>query len=201
MKYDPAKHHRRSIRLSGYDYTSPGAYFITICTYHRERLFGEITNGTMQLNPLGDRVQACWLSLPRQFSRLRLDEYVVMPDHFHGILVLTEKPCRGEAFANNVSFNTERCRSNASPPNATDTDMVGNRGDRPIGTQSGSIGAIIQNFKSVSTRRINQIRHTPGIPVWQRSFYDRIIRDDGSMQHIRYYIQTNPSVWQNQIGI
>ncbi|MGJ3249831.1 MAG: transposase [Elainellaceae cyanobacterium] len=201
MKYNPDRHHRRSIRLSGYDYTSPGAYFITICTHHRERLFGEITNGTMQLNPLGERVQACWLSLPRQFSRLRLDEYVVMPDHFHGILVLPEKPCRGDAFEDNVPVKTDRYQSNASPLRPTDANAVGNRGDRPIGTQSGSIGAIIQNFKSVSTRRINQIRHTPGIPVWQRSFYDHVIRNDKSMHHIRHYIQTNPSAWKNQTSL
>ncbi|MBD2060018.1 hypothetical protein H6F88_29180 [Oculatella sp. FACHB-28] len=89
MKYDPDKHHRRSIRLEGYDYTAAGTYFITICPYQRNCLFGEIINSEMRLNQLGQRVYACWQRLPFHFSNLNLDTFVVMPNHIRGILVLT----------------------------------------------------------------------------------------------------------------
>ncbi|MBD1867833.1 hypothetical protein H6F95_11090 [Cyanobacteria bacterium FACHB-471] len=87
MKYDLDKHHRRSIRLKGYDYTAVGMYFITICDYQRDCLFGEIINSEMQLNQLGQRVDACWQRLPFYFSNLNLDAFVIMPNHIHGILV------------------------------------------------------------------------------------------------------------------
>jgi REP element-mobilizing transposase RayT len=92
MKYDPQKHHGRSIRLKGHDYTSPGAYFITICTHQRQCLFGEIIDGEMQLNEFGKWVDACWKRLPTHFPHLQLDRFVVMPNHIHGILTLTPNP-------------------------------------------------------------------------------------------------------------
>ncbi|MBW4521018.1 MAG: hypothetical protein KME16_15105 [Scytolyngbya sp. HA4215-MV1] len=96
MKYDPDKHHRRSIRLQEYNYTAPGAYFITLCTRQRQCLFGAIVNGEMQLNALGQMVNAYWQRLPSHFPHLTLDAFVVMPNHIHGILVLTN-PGRGAA--------------------------------------------------------------------------------------------------------
>ncbi|MEM7772159.1 MAG: transposase [Cyanobacteria bacterium P01_E01_bin.6] len=196
MKYDSARHRRRSIRLKGYDYKAPGAYFITICTHQRERLFGEVVDGEMQLNRLGERVHACWLQLPNHFSRLQLDAYVVMPNHIHGILMLTDPSdgdCRGDAFDHKFSGLTKTCFPNASPLR----DSCNDHGDRPNGTRPGSISAIVQNFKSISTRRINQIRHTPGTPIWQRNFYEHVVRNNTSMQVIRRYIQNNPASWKN----
>ncbi len=91
MTYDPEKHHRRSIRLKGYDYTQPGAYFITICTHGRECLFGEIIDGEMHLNEAGPIVVQTWWDLPNHVPNVQLDAFVVMPNHVHGIIIITER--------------------------------------------------------------------------------------------------------------
>jgi len=90
MKFDPNKHHRRSIRLKGYDYTQPGGYFVTIVTYHRDLLFGEIVNEEMQLNDLGKIVEECWRAIPEHIPNVELGAYVIMPNHVHGIIVITD---------------------------------------------------------------------------------------------------------------
>ncbi|MGF1522371.1 MAG: hypothetical protein ACFBSF_08650, partial [Leptolyngbyaceae cyanobacterium] len=90
MSYDPDKHHRRSIRLKNFDYASPGAYFITICAYRRRCLFGEIIDGEMHLNKLGHVVRDCWRAIPDHFSHVELDEWVVMPNHMHGIVIIVD---------------------------------------------------------------------------------------------------------------
>jgi hypothetical protein len=89
VKYNPDKHHRKSIRLKGYDYASPGAYFITLCTHQRQCLFGAVVDGEMQLNAVGQMANACWQRLPSSFPHLVLDALIVMPNHVHGILILT----------------------------------------------------------------------------------------------------------------
>jgi putative transposase len=104
--------HRHSIRLPGYDYSQAGAYFVTICTYHRQLLFGEIHDGEMQLNASGRMVSAQWLQLPYRFTDLELGEFVVMPNHFHGILVITG---RGEASLTSVFAGTGISSEDASP--------------------------------------------------------------------------------------
>lgn len=185
-QYNPDKHHRRSIRLKGYDYTTAGAYFITLCTHQRECLFGAIEDGEMQLSLFGEVVRSSWLRLPQHFRSVELDEFVVMPNHVHGIVWLDDTSGRGEAFAPERTAEAEDINENASPLH----------GHRFNGTRSGSIGAIVQNFKSISTRRINQIRKSAGIPVWQRNYYEHIIRNDRALQHIREYIQNNPLSWQ-----
>jgi len=174
--YDPQKHHRRSIRLKGYDYTQPGAYFVTLVTWQRECLFGEIEGETMRLNPVGELVQHAWLRLP-SFFPIRLDAYVLMPNHFHGII------CMGEASAARVIPSIKIIPADASP-------------QPPKGTQPGSLGAIIQNFKSTSTRRANRINASRGLPVWQRNYFERVIRDEAELARIVAYIQANPSRWQ-----
>ncbi len=189
MNYNPEKQHRRSIRLRGYDYTGEGAYYFTICCHQRRCLLGEIEDGFMHLNLVGATVKAVWESLPRHFPLIELDAFVVMPNHVHGIIVITDSPgnsnpnrnnnrnpkCRGEAFVpiTEVSLpgslyknaypipgcNNESSQfssTNASPfPGGNDTSL-------PRGTQSGSIGAILQNFKSVATRRVNRITWNSG---------------------------------------
>ncbi|HSM82944.1 MAG TPA: hypothetical protein VLS96_14735 [Nodosilinea sp.] len=96
MKYNPDKHHRRSLRLKGYDYSAAGAYFITICAFQRHCLFGQVVNGEMQLNEFGQIAAECWQAIPEHFSHIELDEYIVMPNHVHGILV-AKYTCRGFA--------------------------------------------------------------------------------------------------------
>lgn len=168
MAYDPRRHHRRSIRKKGHDYTAAGAYSITICTQNRDHLFCQITHGQVHLHPAGMLVEAIWHRLPCHFPTVTLDAFVVMPDHVHGIIILGENK-----------------RSKTYPPT-----------DWPKGTIPGSIPAIVQNFKSVSSRRINQAMGTPGRRIWQEDYYDRIIRDASHLEHTRQYIAANPSRWR-----
>jgi REP element-mobilizing transposase RayT len=167
MAYDPQHHHRRSIRLKGYDYTAPGAYYITIIVQHRERILSQIVGGRVTLFPTGKLVEMVWRRLPVHFPRVTLDAFVIMPDHIHGIIVLSDEP----------------------PPHP-ETPC-----DRPKGTRPGSLAAIVQSFKSVSARRINQANSTPGRRVWQEDYYEHIVRDGVDMERIRRYIAANPARW------
>jgi REP element-mobilizing transposase RayT len=167
MKYDPEKHHRRSIRLKEYDYSQSGAYFITICVYNRECLFGEIVNGEVRLNEWGTIVEKELLKTPALRSNVLLDEYVVMPNHLHGIIVIMDH-CRGVL----QYAPTRRLRS-----------------------PSQTIGAIVRGFKSATTKRINEMRAAPGMPVWQRNYYEHIIRNENELNEIREYIVGNPIKW------
>jgi REP element-mobilizing transposase RayT len=161
MKYNPNIHHRRSIRLKRYDYSQPGAYFITICTHQRECLFGEIIDGQMQLNQFGKIVQYHWHNLEKYHSHIQLDEFVVMPNHFHGIIIINKK---------------------------LDTDTS-------IDIQQTAIPEIIRGFKTFSARQINKIRHQSSVPLWQRNYYERIIRDEEELNQIKKYIINNPLNW------
>ena len=180
MRFDPEKHHRRSIRLKGHDYSQPGAYFVTICTRDQECLFGHVVNGEMRLNDAGEIAQRCWEEIPRHFPLVELDAFVVMPNHVHGIIVIQG---RGEASVP-LHVSKERPGSDASPLR-----------QRPNGTQPGSLSAIVQNFKYISTRRMNAARSTPGTPVWQRGFYEHVVRDEEELRAIREYVLGNPARW------
>ena len=175
-------HHRRSIRLPGYDYSNPGAYFVTIVTQARVSLFGEVAGGEMSLGLAGQCAAVIWQTLPNHFA-VTLDTWVVMPNHLHGILVIHD-PCKGEA-----SGAVSTIIRTGSLPDASPLP--------PHGTQSGSLGAILQNYKSVTTRRINALRGTSGNPVWQRNYYEHIVRDESELDRIRQYIVENPAKWQN----
>jgi REP element-mobilizing transposase RayT len=245
MTYDPEKHHRRSIRLKGYDYTQPGAYFITICTHGRECLFGEIINGEMHLNEAGQIVVQTWQDLPNHISNVQLDAFVVMPNHVHGIIIITDR-------AGVVGTGSEPARTTMGSGSAVDSDSTpgpgsaggagstagpGSVGVGSVGagsepapttttapgsaagsgptTGSGPVGAgsepaptepaptrssyglpeIVRQFKTFSARRINELRGTPGTPVWQRNYYEHIIRDEFSLSRIRQYIAENPARW------
>jgi putative transposase len=181
MPYNPNIHHRRSIRLPGYDYTQAGAYFVTICTHQRQHLFGEIIDGQMYLNLCGQVVVSRWQNIPHHFPCVKLDEFILMPDHLHGIIVIGDGQGEGIAFPDGGSLDLESFQGNAMPLRGTETD---------------SLGAIVQNFKSVSTRKINQINRSPRTPVWHRNYHERIIRDETALQNIRRYIAANPSKWE-----
>jgi putative transposase len=293
-RFDPSRHHRRSIRLPGYDYRSAGAYFVTICTHQRELLFED---------PVLRRVaEALWQRIPRHFPHVQLDAWVVMPNHVHGILVIAGDTTRGEASQENVpstdpmvSSGTESAgqliagdasplrqrgagsspenvssmdviapgeadlaeqavvgdtsrgeasaenvpsmdplasdgtvsaeqgvtgdaspllphrRAGSSPENVSSMDVIAPgetdsaeqsiAGDasplreRPTGLAPGSLGAIVGNFKSVTARRINRVRGTPGAPVWQRNYYEHVVRDERALNAIRQYIADNPARW------
>lgn len=194
MTFNPDLHHRRSIRLQGYDYARSGAYFVTICAWQRECLFGEVVDGVMWLNEAGLTVQQIWVGLPGHFRHVELDQFIVMPNHVHGIILLT---------AGNGSVGAKQ-GSSASPVSGVVDQNQGEAGEafasplpNPLvnGTASDSLGALIQNFKSVSTRRINLLRCSPGTPVWQRNYYERIIRDDSELERTQQYIEDNPFKW------
>jgi len=186
-RYDPDRHHRRSIRLPGYDYGQPGAYFVTICTYKRGLLFD---------NPvLCGLAETMWQRIPRWFSHVQLDAWVVMPNHLHGIIVVAGNGRRGEASptvnpsaaglpGNEIGLVSDMITGGASPLPA-----------RPAGALPGSLGAIIGSFKAVAARRINRLRLTPGTPVWQRNYYEHIVRDERALNAIRQYISDNPTRW------
>jgi putative transposase len=171
-------HHRRSIRLPGYDYSQPGAYFVTLVTKNREELFGHVVNGQMLLNDIGICAASVYKTLPEHFP-IRITSWIIMPNHLHGILIL---PRMGEASVSTISDFIFDVVPDASSR-------------RPIGTTSGSLGAIVQNYKSISTRRINYKRHAPGAQVWQRNYYEHIIRGDEEYHQIADYINNNPQRW------
>ncbi len=179
--YDPEFHHRRSIRLKGYDYTQPGAYFVTLIVQNRRELFEEIVDGHITLSEIGNLVRATWLKLPASHP-IRLDEWGIMPEHLHGIIWIMGEG-RGEAFGNESFETSATLKPNASP-------------QRPRGTQPRSLNAIIQNFKSISTRKINAALKTPGENIWQRDYFERIIRDERELNAIRQYIRDNPRRWE-----
>ncbi|MBE9140082.1 transposase [Nodosilinea sp. LEGE 07088] len=180
MKYNPHKHHRCSLRLKGYDYSAAGAYFITICTFQRRCLFGQVVNGEMQLNEFGQIATECWQAIPEHFSHIELDEYIVMPNHVHGILVAQDTR-RGIAV---------QCPY-TNPGNVPQNPYISVFGKM----SPGSIPAVVRSYKYATTKRINILRDAVGTPVWQRNYYDHIIRNERSLQHIRYYTTNNPLTW------
>ena len=166
--------HRRSIRMCGYHYSSCGAYFITICSFERKNIFGEIVDGKMLLNDYGLVVQEHWSAVPDHFPFAELSGHVVMPNHFHGIIFINAE--EGEAClapTMHTAFSTPRA---VIKPN--------------------SLGAIIAAFKSSVTKRINELRRSPGSPVWQRNYFEHIVRNDEEMFQIQEYIESNPLKWE-----
>jgi len=177
MPYDPNRHHRRSIRLKGYDYSQAGAYFITLCTQDRACLFGKVVNGEMRLNDAGRMVLAEWNRLPERFPQVVLDAFVVMPNHVHGILVITDPaPTVGATVG-------------ATPTVGATTRVAP------------TVGNIIGAFKSrVTVEYIRGVK-TSGWPpfrgrLWQRNYYEHIIRNERALNAIRQYIMENPRRWQ-----
>jgi len=246
MKYNPQIHHRRSIRLQDYDYSSEGAYFVTMCTQNRECLFGEIVNGQMILNEHGKIVEQCWNDLPNHYDNIELDAYVIMPNHFHGIIFINdtidtvdnigaidvgaipvgaipvgaihespnvgaipESPNVGAIHVGAIHESPQQ-PDNESPnvgaihesPQQPDNESP-NVGAIPVGAIHESprqrrkmlLPKIIGRFKMNSAKQINQIRNTSGVPVWQRNYYEQIIRNEKSLEKIRNYIINNPLEW------
>jgi len=193
----PVINRRRSIRMQGWDYSHEGVYFLTICTHNREYLFGEIADDLMHPNASGEMVLQTWEELPARFAVMELDARVLMPNHFHAILIIR----RGESCIR---------PSTARPPNIMHVGQndhpdqgehkVRPYGKRPRGTGEGSIGHIVQAFKSLTTHRyIQGIRECGWQPfkvkLWQRNYYERVIRDEEEWQRISDYIAANPINW------
>ena len=168
---------RRSIRLRDYDYAQAGAYFVTIITKDRACLFGEIVDGEMRVNGFSCIVQAVWDGLPSHYPGVECDEFVVMPNHVHGILLL------------NVGAGFKPARPESPPTTAT------RAGFKPAPTSRG-LPEIVRAFKTFSARRINETRNTPGVSVWQRNYYEHVVRSDDELNRVREYIANIPLQWE-----
>ena len=166
--YDPELHCRRSIRLPGYDYAEDGAYFVTVVTHEREMLLGDVVDGEMRLNATGRLVMEAWRWLAFQYPYVELDTHVIMPNHLHGIIVITGRQSMG--------------------------NETGDSGIAPAPRKP--LGRLVGAFKTVTTRQVNLVRSTPGRPLWQRNYYERVIRDEKELSLTREYIVNNPMQWE-----
>ncbi len=175
-------HHRHSLRLKGYDYSQSGAYFVTICTQGRECLFGDVVDGEMRLNEAGCMIQKWWNESAEKFKNAEVDEYAIMPNHFHGIILIV-----GAALCGRPEINVQ--------PSTTENTKAG-QPHRVAPT----LGNIIDWFKTMTTneyiRNVRQKNWTPfNGKLWQRTYYEHIIRNEQSLQEIREYITNNPAKW------
>lgn len=173
IKYNSSVHHRRSIRFLGYDYSQAGAYFVTLCTQKRECLFGEIIEGKMQLNNAGNMVQTIWNEIPIYYSGIDIDEFIIMPNHIHGIIVIVGVGPR------------------AYP------DLEQPQGVAP----TLSLSDIMHRFKTLSTKRYIDGVHQYSWPLfagklWQRNYWERIVRNELELNNMREYIYNNPAQWE-----
>ncbi|MEI7512407.1 MAG: transposase [Candidatus Uhrbacteria bacterium] len=166
--------------MYGYDYSSLGAYFVTICAYEKAHIFGNITNGKMELNWLGKIVSNCLRNLPNHFSGIHIDECVVMPNHVHLIVWIVDRRSLlvGATHASPLH--------NGLPVHAY---------EYPKGPPSQSVGSIIGSFKSAVSKHAHTVKPEFN-PIWQRNYHERIIRDDGELYAIRKYIRNNPIHWE-----
>ena len=164
---------RRSLRLSGYDYRQDGIYFITLCTYQNAKLFGAVYDGEMTLSELGEIVSEEWRRIPKIRKDIKLDHFAVLPNHFHGLVVIDKR--REEAAA--------ACKS-AQPSKESRTLL------------SGSLGVVIGQFKLAVGRQARRRQLHPRKTIWQRNYYDHIVRSEDSLNEIRRYIIENPARWR-----
>jgi REP element-mobilizing transposase RayT len=165
---------RGSVRLPGFDYTSPGAYFVTVCTREREFLFGDVVGEEIHPSRIGQIVTHCWDAIPDHFPWVGLDVSVVMPNHIHGILVIKEHG-RG------VQLNAP-------------TDSVAHPPMGAISPRRYSLGLVIRTFKAAVTTEAKQAQLQ--VPIWQRGYYEHIIRGQHQLERARAYIATNPQRWE-----
>jgi putative transposase len=202
MRIWKQRYHRRSNRLKGYDYSKPGFYFVTGCTKNRQNLFGEINNNVMYLNDAGKMVLRCWFEIPTHYPNVKLHEFIIMPNHIHGILEITVKqnhtnavnphvgvqnfePLHGDSRHNDCLYEESQLIPNKTKPSEHRYQHI----------IPGSLGSIVRGFEIGVTKwfRANTDIHT----VWQRNFHDSIIRSKWSVRIISRYIINNPKNWKD----
>ena len=178
MKYDLKIHHRTSIRLRGHDYTQAGEYYVTLCVKDRECLLGEIVQNHVKLSRIGEIAKKCWEEIPKHFPNAGLDEYVIMPNHIHGVIILD---------------NPVGTRLTVGIEHAVGTRHAVSQHERFGKPICGSLSTIIRSFKSAASNRI----HSEGYSAfaWQSRFYEHIIRNGRDLDRIRKYILDNPCNW------
>jgi len=198
MKYNPEIHHRRSIRLKGYDYSRAGLYFITICMQNRDCLFGKIEKSNMQLNDAGIMIEHQWQKLIYRFDNIKLHEFIVMPNHFHRIVESVGVPLVGTQ--NEEQRQTEQRQTKQQPTEQPQTMDQPQKG-QPQGIAP-TVGDVVGAFKSLSTndfiRNVKQNNwRTFYKKLWPRNYFEHIIRNEKSYNQISEYMQTNPLKWQD----
>ena len=169
MEYNPEIHNRRSIRLKEYDYSQEGYYYVTICTKNMERWFGNVVNGKMKLSDIGEIVKFCWHDLPNHYAFCKLDEFVIMPNHVHGIIVIDRE-----------SFVGAGLKLALTKPAPT--------------MKRHGLFEIIRAFKTFSSRKINDLQKSLHFQ-WHRNYYEHIIRNEKELYFKRKYIINNPLKW------
>ena len=182
-------HHknRRSIRLRDFDYSSPGEYFVTICTHQRECLFGDVVGGEMVLNEIGEIAAKYWYQIPGRYENVVIDAFVVMPNHVHGII--------------GIEFNPDRDKQPVGaihelPLQVGDTDFETFRKQR----RQMLLSKIIGWYKMNVSKQVNILLNNTGNPFWQRNYYEHIIRNEKSYLRIQNYIINNPSKWGDDLN-
>ena len=183
MAIDPKFHHRGSIRLREYDYSQQGGYFVTLCTHRRECILGDIADGNVQLNQFGEIVKEEWLRTEQIRPEITMDEFMVMPNHMHGI-IMKRNDIHNKSVGAHINAPWDRAYRG-----------VRAHGGAPVRREPKTLGSIIAGFKSVVTHRINLLRKTPPTPIWQRNYYEHVIRDEENLNRIRQYIIDNPVKW------
>jgi putative transposase len=181
-------------RLAGYDYSSPGDYFVTICSYKMRCLFGRVLDESVNLSKIGKKIKNVWSKIPKRFSNVKLDKWEIMPNHVHGIITIIRR--------NMINHVPTKQRNKNYPINHVPTktmkktkstkQMVKNN---PMLTKYLTLGGVIRWFKAKSTCEIHKVDLQKG-PIWQSRFYDHIIRNDEELYRIREYISLNPSNWE-----
>ncbi|MDX1972293.1 MAG: transposase [Candidatus Sumerlaeia bacterium] len=194
-------YHRRSIRLKHFDYTNSGAYFITICTQHRAALFGEVNDTLMQTSDAGKMVEKTWCEIPLFYPGIEIDTFVVMPDHIHGILLVGAALCGRPD--DDPSAHCGRPDDDPSAPCGRPDDDPNKQG-QPQGVSPTrlSVGNLVQRFKTLTTTRYIEGVHQSHWPafhgkVWQRNYFEHIIRNEKSYRLIQQYILDNPRRWSH----
>jgi putative transposase len=178
MKFNPDIHHRKTIRLREYDYSQAGFYFVTICTQDRIPLFGNIIDGVMVLNAAADILQTVWNEISTHYPNVILDGFVIMPNHVHGILEITHKMTPDPVGA-----------IHELPLHEPFMPLIKQR-------RQMLIPKIVGRFKMLSGKAINLYRQTPSQPVWQRNYWEHIIRNELELHDTREYIRNNPAQWE-----
>ncbi len=189
MPYNPDIHHRRSIRLKGYDYSQAGWYFVTSCVQDRKCVFGKVENGEMLLNEYGKIADQQWAKLPERFANMVLDVWQIMPNHMHGIILMTD--IVGATLAVAPDKNTDA---------QNDFGIATGAGASPAPTKT--VGDIVGAYKSLVANDCLAIfkQNNPGKmmgKLWQRNYYEIIIHGEPSYQRISDYIVNNPGKWDN----
>jgi len=191
---------RRSLRLRGYDYALPGAYFVTVCVQNRECLFGEIVGGEMRLNDTGRIVANTWLALPDRFPSVGVGAFVVMPDHVHGIIIVADVSradvSRAQQAAPLRGMEPARPGVGAGLALPAGTDVsAGVHVSAGAASSAPTLGDVVRAFKSISAISVNRSLGRTGRSLWQRNYYEHVVRGESDLRQILDYIARNPAEW------